>query len=94
MTNKEAIERLKEGAPFSAIYNEDYEKAISLAIKALETLDLIRCKHCKYYVEDVVNEVIPGVPIIMEHTMCTKWGNGCKTDPDGYCFLAEKEGTE
>ena len=60
----------------------------------IESTELIKCKHCKYYVEDVVNEVIPGVPIIMGHTMCTKWGNGCKTDPDGYCFMAEKEGTE
>ena len=58
----------------------------------IESTELIKCKHCKYYVEDVVNEVIPGVPIIMGHNMCTKWGNGCKTDPDGYCFMAEKEG--
>lgn len=58
----------------------------------MDTKHLIKCKHCKYYVEDVVNEVIPGVPIITGHTMCTKWGNGCKTDPEGYCFLAEKEG--
>lgn len=36
MTSKEAIERLKEGAPFSALYDEAYEEAISLAIKALE----------------------------------------------------------
>jgi hypothetical protein len=60
----------------------------------IESTELIKCKHCKYYVEDVVNEVIPGVPIIMGHNMCTKWGNGCKTDPDGYCFMAEKEGEE
>lgn len=58
----------------------------------IESTELIKCKHCKYYVEDVVNEVIPGVPIIMGHNMCTKWGNGCKTDPEGYCFMAEKEG--
>jgi hypothetical protein len=59
---------------------------------SIESTELIKCKHCKYYVEDVVNEVIPGVPIIMGHNMCTKWGNGCKTDPEGYCFMAEKEG--
>lgn len=58
----------------------------------IESTELIKCKHCKYYVEDVVTEVIPGVPIIMGHNMCTKWGNGCKTDPEGYCFMAEKEG--
>lgn len=36
MNSKEAIERLKEGAPFSALYDETYEEAIALAIKALE----------------------------------------------------------
>jgi hypothetical protein len=36
MTNKEAIERLKEGAPFSDLYVKEWEEAVSLAIKALE----------------------------------------------------------
>ena len=36
MTNKEAIERLKEGAPFSEMYNKEWEEAVSLAIQALE----------------------------------------------------------
>lgn len=57
----------------------------------MDTKHLIKCKHCKYYVEDVIDEVVPGVPIITGHTMCKKWGNGCMTDPNGYCFMAEKE---
>ena len=36
MTNEEAIERLKEGEPFSEIYNKDWEEAKYLAIKALK----------------------------------------------------------
>lgn len=64
-------------------------KRASIEIKPTE---LIKCKHCKYYVEDVIDEVVPGVPIITGHTMCKKWGNGCMTDPNGYCFMAEKEG--
>lgn len=71
-----------------------FEVKAKLASVEVVEKELIRCKHCKYYVEDVINEVIPGVPIITGHTMCTKWGNGCKTDPEGYCFMAEKEETE
>lgn len=40
MTNKEAIAILKEGAPFSEIYNREWEEAISLAIQALEEAQL------------------------------------------------------
>ena len=36
MTNEEAIERLKEGEPFSEIYNKDWEETKYLSIKALE----------------------------------------------------------
>ena len=36
MTNKEAIEKLKSGEPFSELYFEDWEKALEMGIKALE----------------------------------------------------------
>jgi predicted SprT family Zn-dependent metalloprotease len=36
MTNEEAIERLKNGAPFSEIYDKKWEEALDMAIKALE----------------------------------------------------------
>ena len=39
MTNKEAIERLKDGAPFIEIYNKEWEEAISLAIQALNFIE-------------------------------------------------------
>lgn len=35
MTKDEAIARLKEGAPFSAIYVKEWEDALQMAIKAL-----------------------------------------------------------
>ena len=56
----------------------------------LEQNDLIKCKHCKYYKEDIFT-TIAGMPIIVGHNMCEKWGNGCATDPEGFCHMAEPE---
>lgn len=36
MTNEEAIKRLKEGEPFSELYNKMWEEALDMAIEALE----------------------------------------------------------
>lgn len=51
MTNEEAIEILKEGQPFSEIYNKDYEEAKSLAIQALE----FQVKFIDIFAQVVVN---------------------------------------
>jgi len=34
---------------------------------------------------------VDGIPLIVGHEMCKRWGDGCKTSENGYCFLAEKE---
>ena len=47
MTREEAIDRLKEGEPFSEIYNPVWDEALNMAIKALEQepiLDKIRAE--------------------------------------------------
>lgn len=49
---------------------------------------LPKCKHCKHFERDVV-ALVDGIPLIVGHEMCNKWGNGCKTQEDGYCFLFE-----
>ena len=49
---------------------------------------LIRCKYCRFFETDVVAKV-NGIPLIVAHEMCKKWGDGCKTSPDGYCFMGE-----
>lgn len=36
MTKEEAIKRIEEGAPFSELYDREWEEALSMAIKALE----------------------------------------------------------
>lgn len=47
-----------------------------------------RCKHCKYFEYDSVAKV-DGIPLIVAHEICSKWGDGCKTSENGYCFLFE-----
>lgn len=46
------------------------------------------CKDCKYFEYDSVAKV-NGIPLIVAHEICKRWGDGCKTWEDGYCFLFE-----
>ena len=46
------------------------------------------CKDCKYFEYDSVAKV-DGIPLIVAHEICKRWGDGCKTREDGYCFLYE-----
>ena len=70
--------------------------------KAIKELPSVRpqepktghCKDCKYFEYDSVAK-IDGVPLIVAHEICNKWGDGCKTKEDGYCYLFEpKERSE
>ena len=51
--------------------------------------EIVRCRDCKHFRRDVWEDVC-SVPLIVAHEICVKWGNGCKTSPDGYCFMAER----
>lgn len=51
------------------------------------------CKDCKYFEYDSAVKV-DGAPLIVAHEICSKWGNGCKTREDGYCFLFEPQESE
>ena len=71
-----------------------------VAIEALRKLPSVEperktgyCKGCKYFEYDSVAKV-DGVPLIVAHEICNKWGNGCKTSEDGYCFLYEPQESE
>ena len=46
------------------------------------------CKDCKHFEYDSVAKV-DGIPLIIAHEICNKWGDGCKTKENGYCFLFE-----
>lgn len=55
-----------------------------------EVGEIIRCMDCKHF-EWNHWENVNGTPLIVAHGICTKWGDGCKTSKDGYCFLAERK---
>lgn len=59
----------------------------------IEKIELITCKDCKYFERDLFDRT-NGMPIIVAHEICKKWGSGCKTREDGWCFLAEKREEE
>ena len=46
------------------------------------------CKDCRYFESDHW-EKVDGIPLIVAHEICNRWGDGCKTSEDGYCFLFE-----
>ena len=60
-------------------------------IPTVDAIPVIRCKDCKYFEYDVVAKV-DGIPLIVGHEFCNKWGGGCVTSENGYCFLAVKRG--
>lgn len=55
--------------------------------------ELVQCKDCRYF---EINhwEKVNEIPLIVAHEMCTRWGEGCKTTEDGYCFMVEKKKKE
>lgn len=60
-----------------------------VALKAVEQgTPLPKCKDCKHFEKDAF-ATIDGIPLIIGHEVCTKWGAGCKTKEDGYCFMFE-----
>lgn len=79
------------------IYNEiqsldEYEVCIAEDMVIRDGTPIGLCKDCKYFEYDSVAKV-DGVPLIVAHEICNKWGNGCKSNENGYCHLfEEKEG--
>ena len=62
-------------------------------IPEIDTKPLIHCKDCKYFEYDSMANV-DGIPLIVAHEICKRWGDGCKTKEDGYCFLGERRNCE
>ena len=54
--------------------------------------EIIKCKDCKYFELDHFEKVdgFP-IPIIVAHEICMKWGNGCRSNINGWCFMAERK---
>ena len=54
-------------------------------------IEVVLCKDCKYFeIKDWWGD-FNGIPILAtsDCPTCNKWGDGCMTKPEGYCFLAE-----
>ena len=54
--------------------------------------EIIRCKDCKHFEYDHPY-IIQGISVL-GHEVCNAWGDGCKTDENGYCFMAERRTDE
>ena len=85
-------------AVIKAIYDNTDRLNIAQAIRELPSVNpqepkTGHCKDCKYFEYDSVAKV-DGIPLIVAHEICNKWGNGCKTREDGYCFLFEPQESE
>ena len=52
-----------------------------------------KCSECKHFEYNSV-AMVDGIPLIVAHEICKKWGDGCKTKEDGYCFMFEKKEQE
>ena len=64
------------------------------AVKAIKKLPaaqpgIVRCKECKHFHYDMPY-VMQGIPIL-GHEVCDFWGDGCKTNENGFCHMAERE---
>lgn len=57
-----------------------------------EEIDLVRCGECKHFHYDKPY-VIQGMPIL-GHEVCDFWGDGCKTNPNGFCSYGERRADE
>ena len=75
--------------PSDTIYHYEYDGKGNIN---LTMTDLIRCKDCKYFHYDKPY-VVYDIPVL-GHEVCDKWGDGCKTSENGFCFMAERKGEE
>ena len=81
------IEKLPaEDVPVKCIATVQFDKD---ALEEIVNKTIIRCKDCKYFEYDHPY-VIEGVPVL-GHQVCNAWGDGCKTDENGWCFLGERK---
>lgn len=76
-----------------ALDKETQETVTEFADRCKECGKMKRCKDCKYFEYNSVAKV-DGIPLIVAHEICSKWGDGCKTSEDGYCFLFEPKEEE
>ena len=70
---------------YIAVAMNDIEKA-----PTVDAVPVIRCKDCKHFEYNHV-EKVDGITLIVAHEICKRWGDGCKTSENGWCFMAERK---
>ena len=65
--------------------NKDVWDELAIA-PTIDAVEVVRCRDCKHFELNHWDG-----PIITAHEICSKWGSGCKTNKDGYCFLGERK---
>lgn len=50
--------------------------------------DIVRCGECIHFHYDKPY-IIQGIPVF-GHEVCDFWGDGCKTNPNGFCSYGER----
>ena len=80
---------------FSCVREELIDNAVKCIVdlKCEQEPKMGYCKECKYFEYDNM-AMVDGIPIIVAHEICSKWGGGCKTREDGYCFMFEPQESE
>lgn len=57
-------------------------------LEGLPTIDLVTCGECIHFHYDKPY-IIQGIPVL-GHEVCDFWGDGCKTNPNGFCSHGER----
>ena len=54
-----------------------------------DVVPVVRCKDCGFFEVNHFDKVadLDNMPLITAHNICRRWGNGCQTSPDGFCFM-------
>lgn len=101
---KEAEERIvalyrKEKGDAAKIFNSAIDACQTIILDMYDNssenvVSVVRCRDCKHFRLNVFGEEIGiGKPydcLIVGHEMCDAWSDGCKTDPEGFCFMGER----
>lgn len=67
---------------------EKLEQEAAKRRRIVDAVEVVRCKDCKYYLRNKIH-VIEGIPL-MCNEVCEKWGGGCRTDENGFCYMGER----
>lgn len=81
----------KAETPLNDVYKQHVE-ALDTAIKVLSAQpeqEIIHCRDCKHY--ELKRVLLIQDLTVIRREICHAWGEGCKTDQDGFCFLAERK---